>query len=153
MQLVVVKLGPDGAYFRDADGASGVVPGVRVDKVVDAVGAGDGFAAGLVSALLMGLPLERAVERGNRIGALAVQPATWKACRRAPSSPPPADLEQAGETVKNPSLYIRRCPSSCWRACAASSRSAISRASRPPTATPSSPPSAAPTAYWAPAYG
>lgn len=73
VQLVVIKLGPDGAYFRGADGASGVVPGVRVDTVVDTVGAGDGFAAGLVSALLEGLPLRRAIERGNRIGAMAVQ--------------------------------------------------------------------------------
>lgn len=73
VQLVVIKLGPGGAYFRSAGGASGVVPGVRVDTVVDTVGAGDGFAAGLVSALLEGLPLLRAIERGNRIGAFAIQ--------------------------------------------------------------------------------
>lgn len=73
VRLVVIKLGADGAYYRSADGASGVVPGVRVDKVVDTVGAGDGFAAGLVSALLEGLPLEQALQRGNRVGAFAIQ--------------------------------------------------------------------------------
>lgn len=73
VRLVVIKLGADGAYFRTADGASGVAPGVRVDKVVDTVGAGDGFAAGLVSALLEGLPLEQALQRGNRVGAFAIQ--------------------------------------------------------------------------------
>ena len=73
VQLVVIKLGPDGAYFRSADGASGVVPGVRVDNVVDTVGAGDGFAAGLISALLEGLPLAQALERANLVGAFAIQ--------------------------------------------------------------------------------
>ena len=41
--------------------------------MVDTVGAGDGFAAGLVSALLEGLPLAQAVRRGNRVGAFAIQ--------------------------------------------------------------------------------
>lgn len=72
-RLVVIKLGAEGAYYRTADGDSGMVPGERVDKVVDTVGAGDGFAAGLVSALLEGLPLAQAVRRGNRVGAFAIQ--------------------------------------------------------------------------------
>jgi 2-dehydro-3-deoxygluconokinase len=70
---VIVKLGPDGAYFRTAAGETGVVAAVRVDTVIDTVGAGDGFAAGVISALLEGLPLEQAVVRGNHIGAFAIQ--------------------------------------------------------------------------------
>jgi 2-dehydro-3-deoxygluconokinase len=70
---VIVKLGPDGAYFRTGAGETGLVAAVRVDTVVDTVGAGDGFAAGVISALLEGLPLKQAVARGNQIGAFAIQ--------------------------------------------------------------------------------
>ncbi len=71
-RLVVVKLGSQGAYF-DADGAAGQVPGFPVAKVVDTVGAGDGFAVGLISALLDGLSVPDAVQRGAWIGARVVQ--------------------------------------------------------------------------------
>jgi 2-dehydro-3-deoxygluconokinase len=71
-QLVVIKLGPQGAYFRDAT-QEAVLPGVPVRNLVDSVGAGDGFAVGVISALLEGLPVSQAVMRGNRIGACAVQ--------------------------------------------------------------------------------
>jgi 2-dehydro-3-deoxygluconokinase len=70
---VVVKLGPQGAFFARKDGVSGTAPGVRVDKVVDTVGAGDGFAVGVVSGLLEGLGLADACARGNAIGARVVQ--------------------------------------------------------------------------------
>ncbi len=71
-RLVVVKLGPEGAYFESEDGA-GRVAGRPVAKVVDTVGAGDGFAVGVISALLEGLTPVDAVRRGAWIGALAVQ--------------------------------------------------------------------------------
>jgi 2-dehydro-3-deoxygluconokinase len=71
-QLVVIKLGAEGAYFRTSD-RNGTVPGVKVPLVVDTVGAGDGFAAGLISALLEGETIEQAVARGNRVGAFAIQ--------------------------------------------------------------------------------
>lgn len=71
-QQVVVKLGPDGAYYADGDNR-GTVPGQPVAKVVDTVGAGDGFAVGVLSALLDGLPLPQAAARGNAIGARQVQ--------------------------------------------------------------------------------
>ena len=70
---VVIKLGAEGAYYRTADGRDGTVTGERVQNVVDTVGAGDGFAVGVVSALLEGRTIEQAVARGNRIGALAIQ--------------------------------------------------------------------------------
>jgi 2-dehydro-3-deoxygluconokinase len=69
---VVIKLGAEGAYFASAEGC-GVVPGLPVTNVVDTVGAGDGFAAGVISALLEGLPLDGAAARGNAIGARVLQ--------------------------------------------------------------------------------
>ena len=49
------------------------MPGFPVERVVDTVGAGDGFAAGVVSALLEGRGVVDAVRRGSWIGARAVQ--------------------------------------------------------------------------------
>ncbi len=69
---VVVKLGPEGAFYASAEGR-GIAPGQRVARVVDTVGAGDGFAVGVLSALLDGLPLAAAAARGNAIGARVVQ--------------------------------------------------------------------------------
>jgi 2-dehydro-3-deoxygluconokinase len=70
--LVVVKLGPNGAFFDGIDGR-GYVAGARVSKVIDTVGAGDGFAVGLISALLEGKSVPQAVERAAWIGARAVE--------------------------------------------------------------------------------
>lgn len=72
-QTVVVKLGTEGAYVKQKDGTSFTVPGFTVDEVVDTVGAGDGFAAGLITALIEGKTLQEAVIRANAVGALAVQ--------------------------------------------------------------------------------
>lgn len=75
-RAVVIKLGPAGGYYRGTlEGAddSVSVPGFAVTEVVDTVGAGDGFAVGVVSALLDGLSPRAAVRRGNLIGAQAVQ--------------------------------------------------------------------------------
>jgi sugar/nucleoside kinase (ribokinase family) len=71
-KLVVVKLGAEGAWF-DGESGSGHVPGFPVAKVVDTVGAGDGFAVGIISALLDGLSVPAAVKRAAWIGARAVQ--------------------------------------------------------------------------------
>ena len=72
-RLVVVKLGAAGAYFDSDSAGTGHVPGFPVTKVVDTVGAGDGFAVGVISALLDGLSVPDAVKRGGWIGARAVQ--------------------------------------------------------------------------------
>jgi len=71
-EAVVIKLGADGAYYRTLLD-EGVVAGVPVARVVDTVGAGDGFAVGLVSALLEGRAITEAVQRANWIGSRAVQ--------------------------------------------------------------------------------
>lgn len=70
---VVVKLGSEGAFCADRSGLRAYVPGARAERVVDTVGAGDGFAVGVISGLLDGLALEAAVRRGNAIGARVVQ--------------------------------------------------------------------------------
>ena len=72
-KLVVVKLGAAGAYFDSDSAGCGYVPGFPVAEVVDTVGAGDGFACGVISALLDGLSVPEAVKRGAWIGARAVQ--------------------------------------------------------------------------------
>jgi len=71
-KVVAVKLGPEGAYF-DAEQGTGHVPGFPVKEVVDTVGAGDGFAVGVITALLQGRGVSDAVRRGAWIGARAVQ--------------------------------------------------------------------------------
>ena len=72
VELVVIKLGDAGAYFRSAKGEGQVAP-VPVSQVVDTVGAGDAFAVGVLSALLEGHPVAEAVSRGNWCGSRAVQ--------------------------------------------------------------------------------
>ncbi len=69
----MIKTGADGAWFKTASGEQGAVAPVKVENVVDTVGAGDGFAVGVISALLEGKSLPDAVRRGNAIGALAIQ--------------------------------------------------------------------------------
>lgn len=86
-KAVVVKNGSTGAYVADGTN-SAYVPGYVVDRVVDTVGCGDGFAAGVLSALLEGQDLEQAAARGCAVGAIQTQ---------SPSDneglPTPADLE------------------------------------------------------------
>ncbi len=72
-KLVVVKLGAEGAYYDSDAAGTGRVAGFPVAEVIDTVGAGDGFAAGVVSALLEGRSVPDAVRRGAWIGARAVQ--------------------------------------------------------------------------------
>lgn len=72
VELVVMKLGEAGAFYKTAV-EEGTVPGFKVEHVMDTVGAGDGFAVGVISGLVDGLSIHEAVLRGNAIGALAVQ--------------------------------------------------------------------------------
>lgn len=73
VKLVIIKTGSEGAYYKDIQGNKGLVPAFRVANVVDTVGAGDGFAVGVISALLEGKSIEQSLTRGNRIGSLAIQ--------------------------------------------------------------------------------
>lgn len=70
-KLVVIKVGAKGAFVKTKE-ACFTVPAFKVEKVVDTVGAGDGFAVGVVSALLEGMAIKDAIKRGAAIGALAI---------------------------------------------------------------------------------
>lgn len=69
---VVIKLGKDGAYVREGD-KSFIVPGFKVENIVDTVGAGDGFAVGIISGILEGLSPKDYVIRANAIGAIQLK--------------------------------------------------------------------------------
>ena len=90
-KLVVVKLGAAGAYYDSDVAGTGHVDGFPVKEVIDTVGAGDGFAAGVVSALLEGRSVPDAVRRGAWIGARAVQ-----VLGDTEGLPTRAQLEEAG---------------------------------------------------------
>lgn len=102
--VVVAKRGPLGAVAL-AGGQRVDHPGFVPPAVVDEVGAGDGFAAGFVSAFLRGAIVEEALSHGNLVGAAATTVAddssgyptqaqleAWLKAwpRREPSAPPAA---------------------------------------------------------------
>lgn len=72
VEQIVTKLGAKGAYFASKD-TSITITGFKVTKVVDTVGAGDGFASGIISAHLENLSVPDMLIRANAIGALQVQ--------------------------------------------------------------------------------
>ncbi len=69
---VAIKNGDKGVYYASRNGKSGIKESFSVERVVDPIGAGDGFAAGVLSGLLDGKPLEDSVEIGAVIGAMVV---------------------------------------------------------------------------------
>ncbi|ARF59436.1 sugar kinase [Streptomyces gilvosporeus] len=74
---VVVKRGPAGATAFTGDGS--LHRPARPVRAVDAVGAGDAFVAGYLSALLDGADLEERLERAVTTGAFAVaSPGDWE---------------------------------------------------------------------------
>lgn len=70
-KAVVIKNGASGAYLKTSE-EENIVPGFKIESVVDTVGAGDGFATGVLSGLLDGKSYEDALVRGNAIGAIMV---------------------------------------------------------------------------------
>lgn len=76
IQHIVLKNGADGAYVKSKGLAGNNVEGFKVTNVVDTVGAGDGFAVGIIDGLLRGLTMEEACENANAIGAIQIQDAS-----------------------------------------------------------------------------
>jgi len=70
-RLVVIKRGEKGSYVI-SNGEEYEVPAYPVPKVIDTTGAGDAFAAGLISSLIYNYPLENALKRASIIAALKV---------------------------------------------------------------------------------
>lgn len=70
IKLVVIKLGKDGCLVSgSSDKVS--VPGFHVHRLIDTVGAGDGFAAGFLSGLIDNKSLYECGEMANGVGAMA----------------------------------------------------------------------------------
>lgn len=72
--LVVTKLGAQGVAATDADGRRYRAPSaVQPGEVVDTIGAGDAFTAGLLAGLLQGDSTDAALARGSRRAAAVVR--------------------------------------------------------------------------------
>jgi sugar/nucleoside kinase (ribokinase family) len=71
--LAAVKLGAAGALAVDSSGQIVQIPGMAGVQPVDAVGAGDSFDAGLLTGLLSGWTVERALSLGCACGALSTR--------------------------------------------------------------------------------
>ena len=69
---VIVKIGEKGAYYQTASDF-GYVDGFPVNKVVDPIGAGDGFTSGFLSGILLKETIAEAVRRGNAVGSRVIQ--------------------------------------------------------------------------------
>lgn len=72
-QVVITKSGSDGAFITEKGQETINVKGFKVEKVIDTVGAGDGFAVGILHGYLKGLSWKEAAVYANAIGSLQVQ--------------------------------------------------------------------------------
>jgi len=70
-------MGEGGCWVVDRD-TSEYIPAFKV-KVVDTTGAGDNFAAGLISAYVSGRPLRRSAVVGSAAAALKIGGVGWPA--------------------------------------------------------------------------
>lgn len=69
---LILKLGSEGCFYAN-NKQQGYVKGIKVEKIIDPIGAGDAFAAGFVSGLLEGKNIEDALHQANILGAIIVQ--------------------------------------------------------------------------------
>ncbi|GLF92906.1 carbohydrate kinase family protein [Streptomyces yaizuensis] len=94
---VAVKLGARGALWADRDGALFTVAARPVDAV-DTTGAGDAFAAGLLTALTSGADARTALRLAGELGAAAVRVTGARPGPRAPGGAVPATSQQRRQT-------------------------------------------------------
>ena len=71
--LIVCTLGAQGLSAIDADGRKLSMPAERVDRVIDTIGAGDCFIAGLISRLSLREPFANALDFANHLAAIKIQ--------------------------------------------------------------------------------
>jgi len=71
-EVVVMKMGEKGALFATEEGNFSKVDAYSPDKIIDTIGAGDGFAAGFIAGLLKGYSYHKSVKLGNAVGAFAL---------------------------------------------------------------------------------
>ncbi len=67
---MVVKCGSKGSLLVRKDGSMKLLPAFLNEDVVDAIGAGDSFNSGFITAFVKGLSLEECQETGNLTGAV-----------------------------------------------------------------------------------
>ncbi len=72
VQHAIVKDGENGSCYHGSLGTASE-PAFDVRQIVDPVGAGDAFGAGVISGVLETLPWEECLRRGNALGAIACQ--------------------------------------------------------------------------------
>ncbi|WP_246941769.1 sugar kinase [Bacillus pinisoli] len=68
----IIKLGKDGCMIVNQETIK-IIDGLTVEKVVDTVGAGDGFCAGFLYSITNGKSEEEAAEFANAVGAHVIQ--------------------------------------------------------------------------------
>lgn len=73
IEHVVIKHGKQGAYLKSQGTKLSKVEGFKVEKVIDTVGAGDGFAVGIIDGILRELSMIDTCENANAIGAIQTQ--------------------------------------------------------------------------------
>ncbi|MCI1634111.1 MAG: sugar kinase [Liquorilactobacillus nagelii] len=77
VQQVIINLVDDGSYskHRQANGSYQIerIAAIKIPEIIDRVGAGDGFVAGVVSAKLEDLSDRECLQRGSAIGAIQMQ--------------------------------------------------------------------------------
>jgi 2-dehydro-3-deoxygluconokinase len=87
LSAVVLKDGARGAVVYEGDRVTLVEP-FPVDVVVDPVGAGDAFAAGVISGLLHGWPVRLGARVGAVLGGRAITVSgDWEAARVGEDAP------------------------------------------------------------------
>ncbi|WP_270181129.1 sugar kinase [Alkalihalobacillus sp. CinArs1] len=72
VKKIAIKNGAIGTYYATSDNERGFVKSYPVSKAIDPIGAGDGFATGVLSGLLNGSTFEEAIDRGSLIGSMVV---------------------------------------------------------------------------------
>ena len=68
---VIVTNGENGSYYFSTDGLHHV-PGVKAEKIVDTIGAGDGHCGAVLAGLACGRGLQEALGAANAAAALVV---------------------------------------------------------------------------------
>jgi 2-dehydro-3-deoxygluconokinase len=70
-EVVIVTRGEEGAYVASEGGVAESIPPYEIERVVDPIGAGDGFVAGFLAGRLDGLDLIDSTRRACAVGAFA----------------------------------------------------------------------------------
>ncbi len=98
---MVVKMGSKGSLLVRKDGNRNFAPSFLNKNVVDAIGAGDSFNSGFVSAFVKGLELEKCEEIGNMTGALNTTAAGGTGAFTSPE-----EIEQRAQALFGRSLGL-----------------------------------------------